>query len=342
MSLMVQTIPCTNGLPDPFSLFLRSLQEGLSIPSLPFSSFPLRLLITILSCPLLSFPLCPRFLRIVFPPSSFPLSQLLSVSLSISSFLFSHFLLDRPRSFLITLQSHLLLFPTSFVLCHHFLRVRIPPSFFLRLHFLPVRIPPSFFLRLDFLPVRIPPFSFVFPHFLPVGLLLFPQFLPVFLPPFSFVFPHFLWVGFLPLPGSFQLSTFRFLLLSSSIGTRLALNVTCRCLPPLKSIQIHLTLHTGQRSQHHTQALPFSPSFSSLGIQSLPILIPPAFQKLSTFLRILVGHRDKNTHASPNTLAIFIDPLDQSATSTQALSTPYLGGGYPPPPTPSDPPIATT
>ena len=151
MSLVVQTPPCTIGLLDPFSLFLRSLQDGLSIPSLPFSSFPPRLLITTLSCPLLSFPLFPRFLRIVFPPSSFLLSQLLSVSLSISSFLFSHFLLDRPRSFLITLLSHLLLFPTSFVLCRHFFRVRIPPSFLPLSQLLWVGLPISLFLFSRFL-----------------------------------------------------------------------------------------------------------------------------------------------------------------------------------------------
>ena len=258
---------------------------SLVIPSLPFSSFPPRLLITILSCPLLSFPLFLKFLRIVFPPSSFLLSQLLSVSLSISSFLFSRFLLGH----LVSLQSRLLSCPTSFPLGLHFLRVRIPPSLFPFSQLLWVGLSPFSFLFSHFLWVGLSPFSLPFSHFLWVGLILFPQFLPVFLPPFSFLLSHFLWVGFLPLPVSFPLSTFRFLyplrLLSSSIGTRLALNVTCRCLPPLKSIDIHLTLSTGQRGQHHTQVsntLPFSPSFSSLRIQSLPIL---------------VGHRDKiHTH----------------------------------------------
>ena len=293
MSLVAPTPPCLVSLPTPLSL-------------------------------------CLRFLRVRSPPSSFLLSQLLSVSLSISLFLFSYFLPGRPRSFLISLQSRLPSCPFSFPLRLHFLRIVFPPSLFLFspllwvglslfsimfFHFLWVGLSPfsllfSRFLSvgllpfplsfLQFLPVFLLPSSFLLSHFLSVGLLLFPQFLPVFLPPFSFVFPHFLWVGFLPLPGSFQFSTFRFLPLSSSIGTRLALNVTCRRLPPLKSIKIHLTLGTGQRGQHHTQALPFSPSFSSLGIHFLPILIPPASLKLSTFLRIFVGHRDKR-HTHPLT-----------------------------------------
>ena len=185
-------------------------------------------------------------------------------------------------------------------------------------HFLSVGLLPFPLSFLQFLPAFLLPSSFLLSHFLSVGLLLFPQFLPVFRPPFSFVFPHFLWVGFLPLPGSFQFSTFRFRPLSNSFGTRPTLRVTCRGLPPLKSIQIHLALGTGQRGQHDAQAS-------------------------NTLPRIFLTRHDdgKNTHASPNTLAIFIDPLDQSATSTQALSTPYLGGGYPPPPHPFGDPHST-
>ena len=236
LSLVAQTPPCIVSLPTPRSLYL-------------------------------------KFLRIVFPPSFLPLFQLLSVRLSISSFLFSRFL----PGHLISLQSRLLSCPFSFPLGLHFLRVVFPPSLFL---FSPL------------LWVGLSPFSLLFSHFLWVGL-------PISL----FLFSQFLWVGFLPLPDSFPLSTFRCLPLSNSFGTRPALNVTCRGLPPLKSIDIHLTLSTSQRGQHYTQVsntLPFLPSLSSLGIQSLPILIPPALQKLSTFLWILVRHRDKR-HTHPLT-----------------------------------------
>ena len=313
--------------------------------------FPASLIVPTTSC-ILSLPTplspCLKFLRVVFPPSFLLRSQLLSVRLSISLFLYSRFLPDRPRLFLVSLlQSRLLSCPFSFPLGLHFLRVVFPPSSFLFSPLLWVGLSLFSIIFSHFLWVGLSPFSFPFSHFLSVGLLPFPlsflQFLPVFLlpssllfshflsvglllfphfrPPFSFVLSHFLWVGFLPLPGSFQFSTFRCLLpLSNSFGTRPALDVMGRGLPPLKSIQIHLTVGTGQRSQHHTQVS-------------------------NTLPRIFLTRHDddgKNTHASPNTLAIFIDPLDQSATSTQTLSTPYLGGGYPPPPTPSGTPIAPT
>ena len=288
-----------------------------------------------------------HFLRVVFPPLlflfsqplsvgliplSFPRSRLLRVSLSSPSLLLSHFL-----------WVSLSLLSSLFSI---FLSIELSPSSFLFPISLSVVLSPSLFLFPISLSVFLHPLSFLFSRCLPLISSLFIQSLPVFLPPFSLVFPHLLPVGFLPRPVLFQLSAFRCLyplrLLPSSFGTRPTLDVTCHSLPPpLKSLERHLTLLGGQRRQYDTQlsnTFLFLGSFSSSGIQCLSIFFLPTLLKLATLLWILVRHRDQMTHASSNTLAIFIDPLDQSATSTQTLPTPYLGGGYPPPPTPSGPP----
>ena len=288
----------------------------------------------------LSLSLGRHFLRVVFPPLSFLFSQLLSVflppnlfprshllrvslsspslffshflwvSLSPSSFLFSHFLSIglSPSSFLFPNSPSVVLSPSLF-LFSHFLSVFLHPSSCMFSHFLWVVLSPSLFpFPFPFpisLLVFLLPLSVLFSHFLPPISCLFIHSLPVFLPPFSFTLSHLLPVGFLPRLVSFQPSTFRCLPpLPSSFGTRPTLDVTCHSLPPLKSLERHLTLITGQRRHHHTQLS-------------------------NTFLWILVRHRDQMTHASSNTPAIFIDPLDQSATSTQTLPTPHLGGGTP-------------
>ena len=364
MSCMVPTTDGIVSLSTPFSLrlpFLRillppfrhshsPLLRMLAPPSLILLSLilpvhPPSLLIRLQFCPFSLF-LDRHFLRVVFPPLSFLFSQLLSVfippnlfprsrllrvSLSSPSLLFSHFLwvsLSLPSS-----------------LFSIFLSIELSPLSFLFPISLSVVLSPSLFMFPISLSVFLHPLSFLFSRFLPLISSLFIHSLPVFLPPFSLVFPHLLPVGFLPRPGSFQLSAFRCLyplrLLPSSLGTRPTLDVTCHSPPPLKSLERHLTLLGGQRRHHHTQGSNTFP-LSLLGPQCLSILFPPTLLKLATLLWILVRHRDQMTHASSNTLAIFIDPLDQSATSTQTLPTPYLGGGYPPPPHPFGTPKAPT
>ena len=295
----------------------------------------------------LSLSLGRHFLRVVFPPSLFLFSQLLSVFIPPNLFPRSHLLrvsLSSPSLFF----SHFLWVSLSLpsFLFSHFLSIGLSPSSFLFPISLSVVLSPSLFLFPISLSVFLHPLSFLFSRFLPPISCLFIHSLPVFLPPFSFTLSHLLPVGFLPRLVSIQPSTFRCLPpLPSSFGTPPALDVTCHSLPPLKSLERHLTLITGQRRQYDTQlsnTFLFLGSFSSSGIQCLSILFPPTLQKLSTLLWILVRHRDQMTHASSNTLAIFIDPLDQSATSTQTLPTPHLGGGYPPPPTPSGTPKAPT
>ena len=361
MSCMVPTTDGIVSLSTPFSLRLpflwilfppfrhshSPLLRMLAPPSLILLSpilpvHPPSLLIHLQFCPFSLF-LSRHFLRVVFPPSlflfsqplsvgliprSFPRSRLLRVSVSSPSLLLSHFLwvsLSLPSS-----------------LFSIFLSIELSPSSFLFPISLSVVLSPSLFMFPISLSVFLHPLSFLFSRFLPLISSLFIHSLPVFLPPFSLVFPHLLPVGFLPRPGLFQLSAFRCLhplrLLPSSFGT-------CHSLPPLKSLERHLTLLVGQRRQYDTQlsnTFLFLRSFSSSGIQCLSILFPPTLQKLATLLWILVRHRDQMTHASSNTLAIFIDPLDQSATSTQTLPTPHLGGGYPPPPHPFGTPKAPT
>ena len=174
--------------------------------------------------------------------------------------------------------------------------------------FLSVGLLPFSLLFSMFLWVGLSPSSFLFSQFLSVRFLpfipSFPQFLPVSLTPFFFLCLHFLWVGFLPLFDTFPPSSFRFLHLLR--------------LPLFQSFDTRLTLSTGQRGQHDAQ---------------LSNTLPRNF--------FFTGHDGKNTHSSPDTLAIFIDPLDQSATSTQAFS-PFFRWGVPPPPTPSGLPIAPT
>ena len=322
---------------------------SLILLSLILPVHPPSLLIRLQFCPFSLF-LSRHFLRVVFPPLlflfsqplsvgliplSFPRSRLLRVSLSSPSLLFSHFL-----------WVSLSLLSSLFSI---FLSIELPPSSFLFPISLSVILSPSLFLFPISLSVFLHPLSFLFSRFLPIISSLFIHSLSVFLPPFSLVFPHLLPVGFLPRPVSFQLSALRCLyplrLLPSSLGTRPTLNVTCHSLPPLKSLERHLTLLGGQRRHHHTQGsntFLFLGSFSSSGIQCLSIIFLPTLLKLATLLWILVRHRDQMTHASSNTLAIFIDPLDQSATSTQTLPTPHLGGGYPPPPHPFGTPKAPT
>ena len=368
MSCMVPTTDGIVSLSTPFSLRLpflwilfppfrhshSPLLRMLAPPSLILLSLilpvhPPSLLIRLQSCPF-SPPLDRHFLRVVFPPSlflfsqplsvgliplSFPRSRLLRVSLSSPSLLFSHFLwvsLSLPSS-----------------LFSIFLSIELSPSSFLFPISLSVVLSPSLFLFPISLSVFLHPLSFLFSRFLPPISSLFIHSLPVFLPPFSLVFPHLLPVGFLPRPVSFQLSAFRCLyplrLLPSSFGTPPTLDVTCHSLPPLKSLERHLTLIVGQRRQYDTQlsnTFLFLGSFSSSGNQCLSILFPPTFLKLATLLWILVRHRDQMTHASSNTLAIFIDPLDQSATSTQTLPTPPFRWGVPPPPHPFGTPKAPT
>ena len=329
--LMTRIVPTTRG------------SISLPIPPLPlrlvfFPTFPQSR-----SRRQLSLSLGRHFLRVVFPPLSFLFSQLLSVFLPPNLFPRSHFLR-------VSLSSPLSLFS-------HFLWVSLSPLSFLFSHLLPIELSPLLFLfpislsivlsPLLFLFFRFPPsISCLFIHSLPVFLhpisFLFIHSLSVFLPPFSFLLSHLLPVDFLPRPGSFHLSTFRCLPpLPSSFGTRSTLDVTCHSLPPLKSLERHLTLIVGQRRHHHTQGSNTFP-LSLLGPQCLSIFFPPTLLKLATLLWILVRHRDQMTHASSNTLAIFIDPLDQSATSTQTLPTPHLGGGYPPPPHPFGTPKAPT
>ena len=315
--------------------------------SLPIPPLPLRLVFfptfpQSRSRRQLSLSLSRHFLRVAFPPLSFLFSQLLSVFIPPHLFPRSHLLR-------VSVSSPLSLFS-------HFLWVSLSPLSFLFSHLLSIELSPLSFLfpislsivlsPLLFLFFRFPPsISCLFIHSLPVFLhpisFLFIHSLSVFLPPFSFLLYHLLPVGLLPRPGSFHLSAFRCLyplrLLPSSFGTRPTLDVTCHNLPPLKSLERHLTFLGGQRRHHYTQGSNTFP-LSLLGPQCLSIFFPPTPLKLATLLWILVRHRDQMTHASSNTLAIFIDPLDQSATSTQTLPTPHLGGGTPLPPTPSGPP----
>ena len=170
-----------------------------------------------------------------------------------------------------------------------------------------------FFWAFTFLRVFLKPSFVSFPRFLPVLFSLFPRFLPVLFP---LQFPRFLPVLF-PLPSS-------------------------------KSLETRLENGAGQRCQHHAQVsltftftflfvFPLSSSFF-LGLHSLPVFHLPSLDVLASLHRILVRHDGKKkTHPLAFTPTIFIDPLDQSAASTQTLS--FIGWGYPPPPHPFGTPI---
>ena len=282
VSLIVPTTPYPVSLPVLLSLCLQFLRVRLPPFSLPFSRFPPDLLPTFLiSLRLLSFPTFfphfTHFLSVRFPPFSLSLSQLLSIGLPISQFLFSHFLLDRPHSFLISLQSRLLSCPTFSPLFLHFLWVRFSPFPF----------PFSLFLLVDF-----PISSFPFSHFPLVSLT-----------PSFFLCLHFLWVGFLPLFDTFPSSFF--------------CSSTCSA------------FHFFSRSIHPSHSTPVSEVNTTRN--SLTHFLGSSSQDMAT----------KNTHSSPDTLAIFIDPLDQSATSTQALPF-FRVGGTPLPPPLRGPPVAPT
>ena len=305
MSRMVLTTPCILSLPMPFSRCLHLL--WILFPPFPHSrSHLLRILrmpappsLTLLSPPLPvhphsrliipysflpSFLLGSHFLGVVFPPLSFLFQHLLSVVLIPCLFPFSRFL-----------QVNLSLPSSQFSI---FLSVVLPPFSFLFSPLLSKRwmLLQSFLFSLSlffsllslFLSIVRPPLSFLLSHFLSIVR-----------PPFSFTLSLFLRVGFLPRPVLFPLSTFRCLLpLPSSFGTRPALDVTCHSLPPpLKPLERHLTLITGQRRQYHTQVSNTQVSntfpLSLLGPQCLLILFPPTLLKLATFLRILVRHRDQ-------------------------------------------------
>ena len=309
------SIPLLAPLPIPSSRRPRLLRV-VFLPSFSLRFHLLRMLVPpffILLSPLLlerlirpqsfppSFPLGPHFLGVVFPPLSFPIHYLLSVVLIPCSLLFSQFLRVRLilPSFLFSHLLSVVLPPLSFPFSP-LLYIRGSPLLrlsFLLSHFLSVVLHPLLFLLSHFLSVVLLPLSFLLSHLLSIVL-----------PPFSFILSHLLPVGFLPLPISLQLSAFRCLyplrLHSSSIRTRPALDVTCHSLPPLKPLERHLTLITGQRRQYHTQVsnTHISNTFplSLLGPQCLSILFPPTLLKLATLLRILVWHRDQR-HMHPLT-----------------------------------------